>query len=68
MIRNGNVELKSREEEIRFLELHLQEEKRAVQLLQKSMPNKVNTENELVNLQIQVKLYKSEINKYLAKL
>ncbi|BFZ08931.1 hypothetical protein BsWGS_11970 [Bradybaena similaris] len=54
MIRNGNVELKSREEEIRFLELHLQEEKRAVQLLQKSMPNKVNTEKELVNLQIQL--------------
>uniref|UniRef100_A0A0B6Y001 Cilia- and flagella-associated protein 58 central coiled coil domain-containing protein n=1 Tax=Arion vulgaris TaxID=1028688 RepID=A0A0B6Y001_9EUPU len=54
MIRNGNVELTSKEEEIRFLQLRLQEEGRAVQLLLKSMPNKINTEKELVNLQIQL--------------
>ena len=54
MIRNGEVELKSKEEEIRFLELQAQEEKRSVQLLHKAMPNKVNMEKELVTLQIQV--------------
>lgn len=54
MIRNGEVELKSKEEEIRFLELQAQEEKRSVQLLHKAMPNKVNMEKELVTLQIQL--------------
>lgn len=54
MVRNGEVELKSKEEEIRFMELQKQEEKRSVALLHKSMPNKVNLERELVTLQIQL--------------
>jgi hypothetical protein len=54
MIRNGNVELQAREEEIRFLKMQLAEEKRSIQLLQKSLPNKRNIEGELVTLQIQV--------------
>ncbi|ELU12496.1 hypothetical protein CAPTEDRAFT_228195 [Capitella teleta] len=54
MIRNGNVELQAREEEIRFLKLSLGEEKRTIELLKKSLPNKRNLEGELVTLQIQL--------------
>ena len=54
MIRNGDVELQSREEEIRFLNMQLSEEKRAVDLLRRSLPNKRNLEEELMTLQIQV--------------
>jgi len=54
MVRNGEVELKAKEEEIRFMDLQQQEERRSVQLLHKSMPNKINLEKELVTLQIQL--------------
>ncbi|XP_076468743.1 coiled-coil domain-containing protein 146-like [Babylonia areolata] len=54
MIRNGEVELKAREEEIRFLQMQLQEEKRSRELLQRSMPSKRHLESELVTLQIQL--------------
>ena len=54
MIRNGNVELQAREEEIRFLKMQLQEEKRGLELLLKSVPNKRNIEQEIITLQIQV--------------
>ena len=54
MIRNGDVELQAREEEIRFLKMQLAEEKRAVDLLRKSLPNKHSLEQELVTVQIQV--------------
>ena len=55
MIRNGDVELQAREEEIRFLKMQLQEERRCIDLLRKSMPSKRAFEQELVTLQIQVK-------------
>ena len=54
MIRNGEVELKAREEEIRFMQMQLQEEKRSRELLQRSMPSKRHLESELVTLQIQL--------------
>ncbi len=54
MIRNGDVELQAREEEIRFMKMQLQEEKRSVELLKRQLPNKRNLEQELVTLQIQV--------------
>ncbi|XP_059175835.1 coiled-coil domain-containing protein 146-like [Physella acuta] len=54
MIRNGEVELKSLEEEIRFLELQQQEMKRSSHLLHKAVPGKLNQEKELVTLQIQL--------------
>ena len=54
MIRNGDVELQGREEEIRFLKMQLQEEKRALELIQRSVPNKRNLEQEIITLQIQV--------------
>ena len=57
MIRNGDVELQAREEEIRFMKMQLQEEKRSVELLKRQIPNKRNLEQELVTLQIQVTNY-----------
>ena len=54
MIRNGDVELQSREEEIRFLKMQQNEENRNVELLRRSLPNKKNLEEELMTLQIQV--------------
>lgn len=54
MIREGNVGIQAREEEIRFLKMHEQEEHRAIDVLRKNVPNKRNLEQELVTLQIQV--------------
>lgn len=54
MIRNGNVELQAREEEIRFMKMQINEEKRSIAVLRAQTPNKVNLEQELVTLQIQV--------------
>ncbi|XP_074646441.1 coiled-coil domain-containing protein 146-like [Tubulanus polymorphus] len=54
MIRNGDVELQSREEEIRFLKIQEAEEKRSIDLLRKNLPNKRNLEQELTTLQIQL--------------
>ncbi|XP_070559070.1 coiled-coil domain-containing protein 146-like [Ptychodera flava] len=54
MIRKGDVELQAREEEIRFLKMQLGEEKRAIDLLRKSLPNKRALDGELVTLQIQL--------------
>ncbi|XP_069141238.1 coiled-coil domain-containing protein 146-like [Argopecten irradians] len=54
MIRNGNVELQAKEEEIRFLKMQLNEENRSIELLRKNMPKKHALEQELVTLQIQL--------------
>ncbi|XP_041349849.1 coiled-coil domain-containing protein 146-like [Gigantopelta aegis] len=54
MIRNGEVELKAREEEIRFIKLQLTEENRNMELNRKALPNKKALENELVTMQIQL--------------
>ncbi|XP_072026353.1 coiled-coil domain-containing protein 146-like [Amphiura filiformis] len=54
MIRKGDVELHTREEEIRFLKMQMGEEKRAIQLLRRNLPNKTALEQELVTLQIQL--------------
>lgn len=54
MIRNGNVELQAREEEIRFIKMQINEEKRSIAVLRAQTPNKMNLESELVTLQIQV--------------
>lgn len=62
MIRNGDVELQAREEEIRFLKMQLQEEKRSLELLQKAVPNKRNLEQEIITLQIQVLLFSKSAN------
>lgn len=54
MIRNGDVELQGREEEIRFLEMQKAEDQRSIALLRKTLPSKQAQEQELVTLQIQV--------------
>ena len=54
MIRNGNVELQAREEEIRFLKMQNNEEKRAIGLLRAQLPNRRNLEEEQTTLRIQV--------------
>jgi hypothetical protein len=54
VIRNGDVELCAKQEEIRFLKMQLAEEQRTVNLLRKSMPSKRQTEQELVTLQIEL--------------
>lgn len=52
MIRNGDVELRAREEEIRFLKMEVNETKRSIAVAQKNMPNKRALDNELVTSQI----------------
>ena len=54
MIRKGDVELQMREEEIRFLKMQVNEEKRTIGLRRQTLPNKRALEQELVTLQIQV--------------
>ncbi|XP_064633168.1 coiled-coil domain-containing protein 146-like [Lineus longissimus] len=54
MIRNGDVEMQAREEEIRFLRMQVAEEDRSKHLLWKQLPQKRNLESELVTLQIQL--------------
>lgn len=54
MIRNGDVELRAREEEIRFLKMEVNETKRSIAVAQKNMPNKRALDNELVTSQIQL--------------
>ena len=55
MIRNGNVELQAREEEIRFQKMSMNEEKRAIGLLRAQLPNRRNLEEEQTTLRIQVR-------------
>lgn len=54
LIRNGNVELQSREEEIRFLNMQMTEDKRAIELLRKQVPQKQALEQEREILQMQL--------------
>ncbi|XP_019623769.1 PREDICTED: coiled-coil domain-containing protein 146-like [Branchiostoma belcheri] len=54
LIRNGDVELQGREEEIRFLKMELTELKRSIDILKRQLPNKKELEQGLVTLQIQL--------------
>ena len=54
MIRNGNVELQAREEEIRFLKMQMNEENRSIGLLRGQLPNRRSLEEEQTTLRIQV--------------
>lgn len=54
IIKNANMELASREEEIRFLKLRLDEEKRICGLYQKEVPNEAALKVELDSLRLQV--------------
>ena len=54
IMRNGDMELQSREEEIRFLKMEAADLKRSIDLLKGSLPNKKALDNELATLQIQL--------------
>lgn len=54
MLRNGEVEMQARDEEIRFLRMQLAEEQRVVSLMKRSLPSKKATEEEIVTLQIEL--------------
>lgn len=56
IIKNANMELAAREEEIRFLKLRLEEEKRVVGLYKKEVPNEAALQIELESLRNQVSL------------
>ena len=53
-LRNGEVQMRAKDEEIRFLRMQLAEEERIVNLMKRSLPSKRSVEQEIVTLQIQV--------------
>lgn len=57
LIKNGNIELQAREQEIRFLKLRLEEEKRQLALCRKEVPTEEALQKELQTLRSQVYLY-----------
>ena len=62
MIRNGDVEMQAREEEIRFMKMQLNEENRAIQLLSESLKNKDTMEQEKQIFEMQVNIIISRIS------
>ena len=54
MLKNADIESQSKEEELRFLKLQLNEEKRQLQLVEKELANKKVQDSELETLQKQV--------------
>jgi len=54
VIRNGDMELQSREEEIRFLRMEAADLRRQIDLLKGSLPNKQALDRELTTLQLQL--------------
>jgi len=54
MLRNGEVEMQSRDEELRFLRMQMADDQRSVGVMKRSLPNKRTLEEEVVTLQIQV--------------
>ncbi|XP_030856124.1 coiled-coil domain-containing protein 146 [Strongylocentrotus purpuratus] len=62
MIRRGDVDLHTREEEIRFLKMDMAEEKRAINLLRQNLPNKRALDQELTTLQIQLAQCQDRMN------
>jgi hypothetical protein len=56
MLKNANIDLVAKEEEIRFLKLQINEEKRQVTLLEKELPNKEALDEELKMVQKHVSI------------
>ena len=54
VIRNGDMELQSREEEMRFLRMEAADVRRQIDLLKASLPNKQALDRELTTLQLQL--------------
>ncbi|XP_067861472.1 coiled-coil domain-containing protein 146 [Heptranchias perlo] len=61
LISNGDVELHSMEEEIRFLNIQLAEEKRKIQKVRKDVPSKHELESNLTTLQMQLAQCQDEV-------
>jgi len=58
MLRNGEVEMRARDEEIRFLNMQLAEEQRILSLMKRTLPSKKTMEEEIVALQIEASIYR----------
>ncbi|XP_067915346.1 coiled-coil domain-containing protein 146 isoform X3 [Heterodontus francisci] len=61
LISNGDVELHSMEDEIRFLNIQLTEEKRQIQMVRKDVPSKHELESNLTTLQRELALYQDKV-------
>uniref|UniRef100_UPI00398EE4B2 coiled-coil domain-containing protein 146 isoform X2 n=1 Tax=Pristiophorus japonicus TaxID=55135 RepID=UPI00398EE4B2 len=61
LIGNGDVELHSMEEEIRFLNIQLAEERRQIQKVRKDVPSKHELESNLNMLQIQLAQWQDKV-------
>ncbi|GCB68052.1 hypothetical protein scyTo_0013773 [Scyliorhinus torazame] len=58
---NGDVELHSMEDEIRFLNIQLTEEKRQIERVRKDVPSKHEMESNLIKLQKELAMYQDKV-------
>ncbi|XP_078091726.1 coiled-coil domain-containing protein 146 isoform X2 [Mustelus asterias] len=58
---NGDVELHSMEDEIRFLNIQLSEEKRQIEKVRKDVPSKQEMESNLIMLQKKLAMYQDNV-------
>ncbi|XP_041058679.1 coiled-coil domain-containing protein 146 isoform X2 [Carcharodon carcharias] len=61
LISNGDVELHSMEDEIRFLNIQLSAEKRQIEKVRKDVPSKHEMESNLITLQKELALYQDKV-------
>ncbi|GCC28596.1 hypothetical protein chiPu_0007027 [Chiloscyllium punctatum] len=61
LISNGDVELHSMEDEIRFLNILLKEENRQIEKVRKDVPSKHEMESNLITLQKELALYQDKV-------
>ena len=60
MIKNGEMDMKAREEDIKFLKMRFKEEERLVDLLRKSIPCMHYLNSDLFSLQVQLRQYQEQ--------
>ena len=53
MLRGGEVEMRSRDEELRFMNMQKAEEERSLSLMKRALPSKKALEQDIVRLQIE---------------
>ncbi|XP_065829592.1 coiled-coil domain-containing protein 146-like [Oscarella lobularis] len=61
VLRNGDMDMQTKDEEVRFLRMEASDAKRDVDGLRKAVPNKRNIEDELVTVQIQLEQCRDRI-------
>lgn len=59
--RQAEVELQTREEELRFLQIELREAERSLRLAQKQAPAADTAEDDLIRLQLELKAVKERV-------